>query len=106
MTKGNQTRASASPETASLVIALFLRRLTWRDLIVEGGRGVRTVEVRKNKDILDSDEVAVQIELLKSRLLFALLTNQNCRLTARAYVQGVRIKCSVDRNQVSRCEFG
>jgi CRP-like cAMP-binding protein len=52
MAKDNQTRASASPGTAGLAIAPFLRRLTQRDLIAEGGRGVRTLEVRKNKDIL------------------------------------------------------
>jgi CRP-like cAMP-binding protein len=50
MTKGNQPRAS--PETAGLAIVPFLSRLTRRDLIAEGGRGVRTVAVRKSKDII------------------------------------------------------
>jgi CRP-like cAMP-binding protein len=52
MTKSNETRGSQSPGAAGLPIAPFLGRLTHDDLLAEGGRGVRTIAVRKNKDIL------------------------------------------------------
>src|SRR5262249_16790242 len=45
-------KVSAEKERAGLTIAPFLSRLTRRDLIGEGGWGVRTVAVRKNEDII------------------------------------------------------
>jgi CRP-like cAMP-binding protein len=52
MLRSNETRSPKSATAAALSISPFLARLTHDDLIAEGGRGAKTMSVRKNKDIL------------------------------------------------------
>jgi CRP-like cAMP-binding protein len=52
MLRSNETRSPKSAGAATRSIFPFLAQLTREDLITEGGRGVRTMSVRKNKDIL------------------------------------------------------
>jgi CRP-like cAMP-binding protein len=52
MLRNNEARNAKSAGAATLSISPFLARLTYDDLIAEGGRGVRTISVRKNKDVL------------------------------------------------------
>jgi CRP-like cAMP-binding protein len=52
MLRSNETPSPKSAGAATRSIFPFLAQLTRDDLITEGGRGVRTTSVRKNKDIL------------------------------------------------------
>jgi CRP-like cAMP-binding protein len=52
MLRSNETGSPKSAGASTLSISPFSARLTHDDLIAEGGRGVRTMSVRKNKDIL------------------------------------------------------
>jgi CRP-like cAMP-binding protein len=52
MLRNNETRSPKSPVADRTSISPFLTRLTPEDLVAEGGRSVRTISVRKNKDIL------------------------------------------------------
>jgi CRP-like cAMP-binding protein len=52
MLKNNEAHNAKSAGAATVSISPFLARLTHDDLIAEGGRGVRAMSVRKNKDVL------------------------------------------------------
>jgi CRP-like cAMP-binding protein len=52
MTRSNQTAGSNPPGGGRITIAEYLPQLSHSDLLAEVGREVRTIAVRKNKDIL------------------------------------------------------